>query len=155
MIPQQWRIIVPIALAFGLAMFNAIKLAFTYIPSSVKIMLEFRYGTIGSLHDGDFLGLRQSVDDASFVFPAMFWGKSLHLIYRYGYPISHFFIMLTIHRYLAVHHLHLCICLNTGIYGIIPAVLSNILKPDCRYHWCLYFYWTEVCLSHVHKDVFS
>ena len=65
-VPQKWRIIVPIAIASGLSMFNAVKLAFSYIPSSVKTVMEFRYGTIGSLHDEDFLGLRKSVDDGEF-----------------------------------------------------------------------------------------
>lgn len=47
-------------------MFNAVKLAISYIPSSVKTVMEYRYGTIGSLHDKDFLGLRKSVDDGEF-----------------------------------------------------------------------------------------
>lgn len=72
--PARWRILVPLAAAFGFAEFNALKLATSYIPSSVRTTLRYRYGVIGSLHHVDFQQVRTSVDDASFIFGAMFWG---------------------------------------------------------------------------------
>lgn len=72
--PQRWTIVVPIAIAFACAEFNALKLASCYIPSSVKTTLNFRHGVLGSLHDDEFQKLRTSVDGNSFLFGAMFWG---------------------------------------------------------------------------------
>ena len=72
--PSRWRILVPLAAAFSLAEFNAIKLATSYTPSSVRTTLKFRSGMIGSLHDPEFQRLRSAVDDSCFIFGAMFWG---------------------------------------------------------------------------------
>ncbi|KAL7528689.1 hypothetical protein ACHAXR_002573 [Thalassiosira sp. AJA248-18] len=73
-IPEKWRIMVPVALAFVIAEFNALKLTTSYTPSSVKTTLRYRYGVLGSLYDPEFLKVRREVDDASFIFGAMFWG---------------------------------------------------------------------------------
>lgn len=72
--PSRWRILVPLAAAFSLAEFNALKLATSYTPSSVRTTLKFRSGMIGSLHDPEFQRLRSAVDDSCFIFGAMFWG---------------------------------------------------------------------------------
>mmetsp|Transcript_21580 Transcript_21580/g.38070 ORF Transcript_21580/g.38070 Transcript_21580/m.38070 type:complete len:1026 (-) Transcript_21580:193-3270(-) len=72
--PARWRILVPLALAFTLSEFNALKLATSYTPSSVRTTLNFRSGMIGSLHNQEFQKVRHRVDDASFIFGAMFWG---------------------------------------------------------------------------------
>ena len=71
-IPARWRIMLPLALSFMLAEFNAIKLATSYTPSSVRTTLRLRYGVIGSLHDAEFQKLRTAVEDVSFIFGAMF-----------------------------------------------------------------------------------
>ncbi|EJK73318.1 hypothetical protein THAOC_05067 [Thalassiosira oceanica] len=71
--PPRWRILVPIIAGFTLGEFNAVKLMTSYIPSSAKTVLEFRTGALGSLHDAEFPKYRKSVDDASFIFGAMFW----------------------------------------------------------------------------------
>lgn len=73
MAPARWRILVPIFAGFSFGEFNAVKLMTSYIPSSAKTVLEFRTGVLGSLHDAEFLKYRRCVDDASFVFGAMFW----------------------------------------------------------------------------------
>lgn len=73
--PPRWRILVPIIAGFTLGEFNAVKLMTSYIPSSAKTVLEFRTGALGSLHDAEFPKYRKSVDDASFIFGAMFWGS--------------------------------------------------------------------------------
>lgn len=72
--PEKWRILVPLALSFCVAEFNAIRLAVSYTPSSVRTTLRFRFGILGSLHDNDFENARTTVDDVSCIFGAMFWG---------------------------------------------------------------------------------
>mmetsp|Transcript_32868 Transcript_32868/g.67131 ORF Transcript_32868/g.67131 Transcript_32868/m.67131 type:complete len:832 (-) Transcript_32868:939-3434(-) len=70
----QWRIMVPVALAFTLAELNALSLVLVYIPSTVRTVLKFRYGAIGSLHDRDFEKMRRQTDQVTFIFSSMFWG---------------------------------------------------------------------------------
>eukprot|EP00578_Thalassiosira_sp_NH16_P024367 CAMPEP_0181084446 /NCGR_PEP_ID=MMETSP1071-20121207/4699_1 /TAXON_ID=35127 /ORGANISM="Thalassiosira sp., Strain NH16" /LENGTH=989 /DNA_ID=CAMNT_0023166179 /DNA_START=39 /DNA_END=3004 /DNA_ORIENTATION=- len=72
--PSRWRIVVPLSLAFCLAEFNALKLATSYTPSSVRTTLRYRFGVIGSLHDEEFQKVRTTVDDVSLIFGGMFWG---------------------------------------------------------------------------------
>lgn len=79
--PEKWRILVPLALSFCVAEFNAIKLAVSYTPSSVRTTLRFRFGVLGSLHDKEFENARRNVDDASFIFGAMFWGCLLSSVF--------------------------------------------------------------------------
>mmetsp|Transcript_12264 Transcript_12264/g.25909 ORF Transcript_12264/g.25909 Transcript_12264/m.25909 type:complete len:174 (+) Transcript_12264:2199-2720(+) len=65
---------VPVALAFTLAELNALSLVLVYIPSTVRTVLKFRYGAIGSLHDRDFEKMRRQTDQVTFIFSSMFWG---------------------------------------------------------------------------------
>eukprot|EP00581_Thalassiosira_minuscula_P000876 CAMPEP_0183743918 /NCGR_PEP_ID=MMETSP0737-20130205/65465_1 /TAXON_ID=385413 /ORGANISM="Thalassiosira miniscula, Strain CCMP1093" /LENGTH=1005 /DNA_ID=CAMNT_0025979549 /DNA_START=161 /DNA_END=3178 /DNA_ORIENTATION=- len=94
-IPEKWRITAPIIIAVTFTMFNAITLSFKYLPSSVRTILEFRYGTIGSLHDRDFLSLRKDVDSASYIFPAMFWGTIASSLFIFFVSLVFFGVIFT------------------------------------------------------------
>lgn len=80
----------PLAAAFSLAEFNAIKLATSYTPSSVRTTLKFRSGMIGSLHDPEFQKLRSAVDDSCFIFGAMVRITRLFPIMYKTKTIAHF-----------------------------------------------------------------
>ncbi|EED94555.1 predicted protein [Thalassiosira pseudonana CCMP1335] len=71
---EQWRVIVPLSMSFILAEINSLLLVAVYIPSTIRTTFQFRFGTIGSLHNNDFLKLRTQTDQASFIFGSMFWG---------------------------------------------------------------------------------
>lgn len=73
-VPSRWRVILPLALAFISAEFNALKLTTSYTPSSIRTTIRYRYGVIGSLHDPEFQKVRTMVDEASLIFGAMLWG---------------------------------------------------------------------------------
>jgi hypothetical protein len=72
--PNLWRIYVPLGVAFLFAEINSFGLVTVYIPSTVRTTLRFRSGEIGSLHDDEFQKMRTQLDQASFIFGSMFWG---------------------------------------------------------------------------------
>ena len=73
-LPAEWRIILPIFVGFFFAELNCLGLVTVYIPSTIRTTFLFRYGGIGSLHDGDFQKMRTAVDASTFIFGSMFWG---------------------------------------------------------------------------------
>lgn len=73
-LPAEWRIILPLFVGFFFAELNCLGLVTVYIPSTIRTTFRFRYGGIGSLHDGDFQKMRTAVDGSTYIFGSMFWG---------------------------------------------------------------------------------
>mmetsp|Transcript_22716 Transcript_22716/g.46637 ORF Transcript_22716/g.46637 Transcript_22716/m.46637 type:complete len:656 (+) Transcript_22716:299-2266(+) len=71
---EQWRMIVPATIGIILGFFAATNLALTLLPSTIRTVLQFRYGCIGSLNDKVFLDYRLAVEQQSLIFGSIFWG---------------------------------------------------------------------------------
>jgi len=77
---EQWRMIVPATIGIILGFFAATTLALTLLPSTIRTILQFRYGCIGSLNDKVFLDYRLAVEQQSLIFGSIFWGETYYTV---------------------------------------------------------------------------
>ncbi|KAL7447912.1 hypothetical protein ACHAXS_000106, partial [Conticribra weissflogii] len=65
---SRFRMIVPAAIGILLGFLAGTTLALTLLPSTIRTVLQFRYGCIGSLNDKVFLDYRLAVEQQSLIF---------------------------------------------------------------------------------------
>ena len=71
---RRWRLMLPLFLGVACSELVVFLVTVKYIPSTVRTILQFRSGGIGSLHNKGFQKLRVAVDQSTLVVGMMFWG---------------------------------------------------------------------------------
>lgn len=71
---QRWRLMLALIFGFVVGEASVIVIALSYVPSTVRAILQFRTGGYASLHSKQFLKLRYAVDESSILFGSIFWG---------------------------------------------------------------------------------
>jgi hypothetical protein len=71
---RRWRLMLPLFLGVACSELAVFLVTVKYIPSTVRTILQFRSGGIGSLHSKGFQKLRFAVDQSTLVVGMMFWG---------------------------------------------------------------------------------
>ena len=145
LVPEKWRILVPVALAFVLAECNALKLATSYTPSSVRTTMRYRLSV--------WFARKSS------------WPRSVHSLLLLSIPLSLIFsviivlflsrisessksrwwFMFHIWRYVLGLSLFQCRDLNCVILGVRALLfwtIPSIFTPGwythcftCQLHW--------------------
>jgi hypothetical protein len=71
---RRWRLMLPFFLGVACSELAVFFVTVKYIPSTVRTILRFRSGGIGSLHSKAFQKMRFAVDQSTLVVGMMFWG---------------------------------------------------------------------------------